>query len=298
MSATTVRPRISQDFIRQHQRERLVTGLANCIEEKGYRATTVTEIVADAHVARNTFYENFGSKEECARGLLRLVVPVLDVEKVDLELGPYVLALEVAAKVRVNLPLAASALVAEAEQLLNLPLDVEPLEAEGADSPTLSKLPPGRHGLPRDFVLENQRTRLLAGTARAIYDWGYSASTIEQITAAAAVSRRTFYEHFDGKEAATDELVKLASPGEVGSLDSGLGSLWAEILAAAFCGVELLSTNRRSKAQAVLGIVGVQLRAASDDDGVDALHDAACRIPLASLPHVSRHDLEQAGGAA
>lgn len=256
---TTVRPRISQDFIRQHQRERLVTGLAHCIEEKGYRATTVADIVRETKTARNTFYDNFASKEECGRGLLKLVVPVLDVEKVDLERGPYVLALEVAARLKVDLPLAASALVTEAEQLLDRDVEVEPLEAEGADSPTLSKLPPGRHGLPRDFVLDNQRTRLLAGAARAVYDRGYAAATIEQIIAAAAVSRRTFYEHFDGKDLAVAALVDHAGVCAVGSLDSGLGSLWAEIVAAAFCGDAIGSMERRRAAEAVLAIVGAQL---------------------------------------
>jgi AcrR family transcriptional regulator len=292
---STVRPRISQDFIRRHQQERLVTGLAHCIEGKGCRATTVADIVRETKTARNTFYDNFASKEECGRGLLKLVVPVLDVERVDLERGPYVLALEVAAKLRLDELNGAADLVAEAEQLLDRPLNVAALEAEGADSPTLSKLPPGRHGLPRDFVLENQRARLLAGTARAVYDHGYAKASIADITRHAAVSRRTFYEHFDGKEAATSDLVKLAGPEEVGSLDSGLGSLWAEIIAAAFCGDQVASGRLQRQGEAVLGIVGAQLRAASDEDEVDTLHEAACRIPLASLPNVPRHELEQAG---
>jgi AcrR family transcriptional regulator len=33
--------------------------------EKGYRAVTVADIVKRAGIARNTFYDNFGSKEEC-----------------------------------------------------------------------------------------------------------------------------------------------------------------------------------------------------------------------------------------
>ena len=35
------------------------------ISEKGYRAVTVADIVKRAGVARNTFYENFNSKEDC-----------------------------------------------------------------------------------------------------------------------------------------------------------------------------------------------------------------------------------------
>lgn len=66
--------------------------------------------------------------------------------------------------------------------------------------PELARLPPGRHGLPREFVTHNQRERLIAGLAEAVAENGYSGTTIAHITAAAAVSRRTFYEHFQGKD--------------------------------------------------------------------------------------------------
>ncbi len=66
--------------------------------------------------------------------------------------------------------------------------------------PELSRLPPGRHGLPREFVVHNQRERLIAGLAEAIADNGYAGTTIAHITRHAAVSRRTFYEHFSSKD--------------------------------------------------------------------------------------------------
>jgi AcrR family transcriptional regulator len=66
--------------------------------------------------------------------------------------------------------------------------------------PELSRLPPGRHGLPREFVVHNQRERLVAGLAEAIAENGYSGTTIAHITSHAAVSRRTFYEHFSSKD--------------------------------------------------------------------------------------------------
>lgn len=62
------------------------------------------------------------------------------------------------------------------------------------------RLPPGRHGLPRDLVAENQRERLLNGVVEAVAENGYNAATISRIAAAAKISRRTFYEHFEGKE--------------------------------------------------------------------------------------------------
>jgi AcrR family transcriptional regulator len=64
----------------------------------------------------------------------------------------------------------------------------------------LPRLPPGRHGLPREFVARNQRDRLTAGTIAAICERGYHETTISQIAAAAGVSRRTFYDHFESKE--------------------------------------------------------------------------------------------------
>ncbi|MEY4562880.1 MAG: hypothetical protein RLZZ618_2157, partial [Pseudomonadota bacterium] len=43
------------------------------------------------------------------------------------------------------------------------------------------------------------RQRLLQGMAKAVSAKGYATTTITDIVAAAAVSRRTFYEHFDTK---------------------------------------------------------------------------------------------------
>jgi AcrR family transcriptional regulator len=89
----------------------------------------------------------------------------------------------------------------------------EPPETGAEDyPPELARLPPGRHGLPREFVTHNQRERLIAGIAEAIAENGYSGTTIAHITRAAAVSRRTFYEHFSSKDecfvAAYDTVMK------------------------------------------------------------------------------------------
>lgn len=64
----------------------------------------------------------------------------------------------------------------------------------------LARLPKGRHGLPREFVASNHRARLIAGLIEAVAEKGYAKTTISDITREAAVSRRTFYEHFDSKE--------------------------------------------------------------------------------------------------
>jgi AcrR family transcriptional regulator len=64
----------------------------------------------------------------------------------------------------------------------------------------LGPLPAGRHGFSREQVAHNQRERLIAGLATAVAEHGYNAVTITHITKAAKVSRRVFYENFDGKE--------------------------------------------------------------------------------------------------
>jgi AcrR family transcriptional regulator len=59
------RQQLPREFIAQHQRARIVTALADETAQQGYRAVTVADIVRRAGIARNTFYENFSSKEEC-----------------------------------------------------------------------------------------------------------------------------------------------------------------------------------------------------------------------------------------
>jgi AcrR family transcriptional regulator len=72
-------------------------------------------------------------------------------------------------------------------------------------------LPPGRHGLPRQFVAQNQRERMLVAIVSAVSEKGYQATTVEDVVRGSGVSRKTFYEQFKNKEdcflAAYDELV-------------------------------------------------------------------------------------------
>src|SRR5205807_7498494 len=64
------------------------------------------------------------------------------------------------------------------------------------------QLPPGRHGLTRQFVQSNQRQRMLDAVADVVSMAGYAAMSVEDIIATAGVSRRTFYDTFKGKEEA------------------------------------------------------------------------------------------------
>lgn len=76
---------------------------------------------------------------------------------------------------------------------------MERASGSGGDD-KLRRLPPGRHGLSREFVQTNQRERLIAGTIAAVAERGYRDTTVTHISAAAGVSRRTFYGYFATKE--------------------------------------------------------------------------------------------------
>ncbi len=69
-----------------------------------------------------------------------------------------------------------------------------------AEEEILGPLPAGRHGFSREQVAHSQRERLIAGLAAAVAERGYVAVTITDITKQARVSRRVFYENFEGKE--------------------------------------------------------------------------------------------------
>ncbi len=61
-------------------------------------------------------------------------------------------------------------------------------------------LPRGPHRLTREAVLSSQRGRLLGATVEVVAERGYAAATVGEVVSRARVSRKTFYEHFGGKE--------------------------------------------------------------------------------------------------
>ena len=52
-------------------RRRLLEGMATAIRERGFRETTVADVVRHARTSRRTFYEHFASKQDCYVALLR-----------------------------------------------------------------------------------------------------------------------------------------------------------------------------------------------------------------------------------
>jgi len=65
----------------------------------------------------------------------------------------------------------------------------------------VERLPRGRHGLPREFVAQNQRERLLAALAECLEEKGYEHTTVASIGTRAGVSKSDFYKQFESKDA-------------------------------------------------------------------------------------------------
>src|SRR4051794_3425314 len=113
------------------------------------------------------------------------------------------------------------------------------------------------------------RERLLAGMAGAIRErGGFASTTVTEVVARARTSRRTFYQHFEDREACfltlADEVaerlmaaIATAAGGEGGfaarvdrALSAYLGALAAEPAVARACIQELPSTGARGTARA------------------------------------------------
>lgn len=91
------------------------------------------------------------------------------------------------------------------------------------------RLPSGRHKLSPESVTASQRGRLLAAAVQVIGERGWSATRVADVVARAGVSRRTFYELFDGLDACFAEAIESLLDGLLDALDdaaraaSGLG---------------------------------------------------------------------------
>lgn len=58
-------------------RQRLLDGLAASIGERGYRASTVADVVRYARTSKRTFYDHFAGKQECFMELLGVDIEIL-----------------------------------------------------------------------------------------------------------------------------------------------------------------------------------------------------------------------------
>jgi AcrR family transcriptional regulator len=121
--------------------------------------------------------------------------------------------------------------------------------SEPDQSSGLPRLPPGRHGLPREFVAQNQRDRLAAGIIAAVSENGYNEATISDIAAAAGVSRRTFYAYFRSKEECfIDTFDQIVTHLQEAGAEAAAGceGEWPEMVAARFAAaLETFAANPR-----------------------------------------------------
>jgi len=76
------RHRLSAEFVRAHQRERLLRAVSELCATQGYDATTITHIVREAGVSQRAFRKHFASKQECFLAAYRTLLAGLE-ERLD-----------------------------------------------------------------------------------------------------------------------------------------------------------------------------------------------------------------------
>jgi AcrR family transcriptional regulator len=77
---------LSRDEVQSSQRGRLCVAAIDSVAELGYAATTVGDIVSRARVARRTFYQFFGGKDECLAAGFDAAVKIVD-RQMDAAIG-------------------------------------------------------------------------------------------------------------------------------------------------------------------------------------------------------------------
>jgi AcrR family transcriptional regulator len=72
-------------------------------------------------------------------------------------------------------------------------------------------LPRGRHGLKPEFVADYQRRRLAVAVVDLAHERGMAGVTVSAIVRRARVSRKTFYDFFENRDACADFAAELAA---------------------------------------------------------------------------------------
>jgi AcrR family transcriptional regulator len=197
---TPQRPRLSDGFLRASVRNRVIAGTSEVIFEMGYDAGGVADIVRVCRVARKTFYDTFGGKEEAARALVTDLG--LEFEGLSTHQALDILLIELAAAHHVrdshHPQTPAAKLVEIAKSVICHLGNCELVKQPDLADPRQHRLPPGRNSIPPSFKRENQQTRLVTSFAAVVAETGFRKTTISSVCTRAGVSRRTFYEHFNG----------------------------------------------------------------------------------------------------
>lgn len=177
-----------------------------------------------------------------------------------------------------------------------------------------SKLPPGRHRLTREEVVTDQRRRIVAALGEVMAVKGYAGTTVADIIEHAKVSKQTFYEQYDSKQACfLDAFARIhdllsesssAVPGSATALE-----VFDAVLR------EYLDTIARNAPMARLYLIEVyaagpealRVRMALQQNTVDALAALAgaesregkfaCRALIAAISSLVTHELASNGPA-
>ena len=108
---------------------------------------------------------------------------------------------------------------------------------EQADFERGKQLPRGRHGLPRETVVESQRGRIIQSMIEAVAERGYQETRVADVVEGAGVARKTFYDYFDDKEAcflaAYDQASARLYEAAAEAFNAKLDTPWAERISAA-----------------------------------------------------------------
>src|ERR1044072_8377052 len=135
------------------------------------------------------------------------------------------------------------------------------------DSPPTSspEAPLDRHELPRAYIIRSQRERLLEAMVRMSAAKGYEATTVADVIEYAGVSRETFDEMFESKEAcfleAYDAVFDVLVAHATAAFAAASGRTWPEQIAAGLGAlVELLAMEADIARMAM-----VEATAAGDD---------------------------------
>jgi len=82
---------LPRELVERSQRERLLAAVVRATAAKGYESTTVSDILGEAGVGRESFYELFDDKLDCALAAHRILVDDLEeqVRKVYTGPGPW-----------------------------------------------------------------------------------------------------------------------------------------------------------------------------------------------------------------
>lgn len=183
----------------------------------------------------------------------------------------------------------------------------------------VGQIPGGRHGLAPEAVAESQRSRLLAAMAEAVCAQGFAETSISDVIARAGVSRKTFYQQFEGKDECfataygleMDRLCEVAlaafeaeGPPWARRLRAALTALCGALAAnpdtARLCFVEGLDAGPATAArrrEALRGLLPL-FEAAPDQPADDSDLGESLRMGrISDLAEILRHEVDAGAGA-